>query len=171
MLKDLNFDLCVEFTIRHEGGFVDHPKDPGGRTIYGISERSHPEAWANGAPTLDQAKKIYFNGYWKPCRCQDLALPLALMVFDYAVNSGPRRAVQDLQKLLGVVADGVIGPRTIAAANAADLKNLIANYSVMRLMFLFGLSNFSTFGRGWVNRVIDCGHTAVILNVRAEHGC
>ena len=158
-----NFAKALEVVLHHEGGYVNHPSDPGGETIYGISRRSHPDVWAKGRPTLEDAKRIYHRDYWLPIKADAMPFPVALMVFDAAVNAGNRRAAILLQRALRVTADGSIGPVTLAAANRADTRTLVNHIAAERIVFNSGLSNWGSFGLGWSRRVVDVAITAVQL--------
>ena len=154
------FDDAFERTVGHEGGYVNDPRDPGGETIYGISRRSHPGAWALGRPTLEQAKNIYRDEYWTPLRCDEIPPPIDEFLFDYAVNSGVGRAAMALQAAVGSLQDGKIGPRTIAALKAKDPREVLRLLFVDRAM-TFALSpNDKTFGRGWFARLFDVTYQA-----------
>lgn len=158
------FETCLAEVLRHEGGFVDHPADPGGATNMGITRKTLAR-WRNVSPwwdlpktavqqlTRSEAAHIYRRGYWDACRGENLPAGVDLAVFDYAVNSGPDRAVRSLQRGLNVAADGRVGPVTLAAANRADAARLINALCDGRLGFLKALSSFSIFGRGWTRRV------------------
>lgn len=155
-----NFARALEVVLHHEGGYVNHPSDPGGETIYGISRRSHPDVWAKGRPTLEDAKRIYHRDYWLPIKADAMPFPVALMMFDAAVNAGNRRAAILLQRALRVTADGSIGPVTLAAANRADTRTLVNHIAAERIVFNSGLSNWGSFGLGWSRRVVDVAITA-----------
>lgn len=155
-----NFARALEVVLQHEGGYVNHPDDPGGETIYGISRRSHPDVWAKGRPTLEDAKQIYHRDYWLPIKADAMPAAVALMVFDTAVNAGNRRAAILLQRALRVTADGNIGPVTLAAANRADTRTLVNHIAAERIVFNSGLSNWGSFGLGWSRRVVDVAITA-----------
>ncbi len=155
-----NFAKALDVVLHHEGGYVNHPNDPGGETIYGISRRSHPDVWAKGRPTLEDAKRIYHRDYWLPIKADAMPYPVALMVFDAAVNAGNRRAAILLQRALRVTADGSIGPVTLAAANRADTRTLVNHIAAERIVFNSGLSNWGSFGLGWSRRVVDVAITA-----------
>lgn len=166
------FDVCVERVLRHEddsydperpgsGRLVSHASDPGGATRLGITlatfrrwrgDSSLP-ASALEAMTHEEAKAIYHAFYWNVVRADDLPAGVDYVVFDFAVNSGPRRAVAVLQRILGVTEDGVVGRETLGALAAQDRLALIENYSRARLTFLRSLPHFDTFGRGWTRRV------------------
>jgi len=114
-----SWDNAIDFVLESEGGLVDHPSDPGGLTNFGISQRAHRDV---DIRNLDRAgaEAIYKNEYWHPCRCSTMPDAVALVVFDYAVNSGNRVATRALQRAVGVTADGTIGPVTLRAIRARD---------------------------------------------------
>src|SRR5690606_31383462 len=127
-----NFQQALEKVLKHEGGFVNHPADPGGATNKGITLATYRRyIKRNGtvddlkALTTEQAGKVYKAQYWDKVRGDDLPSGLDYAVFDFAVNSGPAKAVKELQKVLGVTQDGIIGPITLEAARAANTKFLI----------------------------------------------
>jgi len=158
-----NFDQAIEHTLKEEGGFVNHPSDPGGMTNLGVTARVWEE-WV-GHPVDEKQMRnltkadvvpLYQRKYWNATRCSELPSGLDLCVFDTAVNSGPGRAVKLLQQCLGVSADGAIGPATIAAASqfkGSALLMLIEDYCSARQAFLISLPTFATFGKGWTARV------------------
>jgi lysozyme family protein len=160
-MKD-NFDKCLELMLKHEGGFVNHPQDPGGITNLGVTARVWEE-WL-GRPVSEKemraltptmVKPLYKRKYWDAVRADDLVSGVDYAVFDVAVNSGPGRAIKFLQSCVGATADGGFGPRTLAAVKVAeqDPARLIELYSARRLEFLQSLRTFPTFGRGWSRRV------------------
>jgi lysozyme family protein len=129
-LVDNNFTSSMKFILKWEGGYVNHPKDPGGETKYGISKKSHPELDIPNL-TVEAALNIYFEDYWKKAGCQLLEQPLATCVMNAAVMSGPRRAI-------GILED------------VKDWKEYLENYRV----FLFNL-NRPDFIKGWTRRIND----------------
>lgn len=147
-----SFDKAFELVVGVEGGYVNDPKDPGGRTIYGITERDHPDLWRSGPPTLAQAKARYRRDYWDAVQCDALPWPLSLFVFDAAVNQGAGAAITVLQKTLGVAQDGKLGPKTLAAAQRASREQM-AMYLADRALRYTGTRNFDRFGRGWLKRL------------------
>jgi len=157
-----NFNRVMEGVFRHEGGFVDHPRDPGGATNMGITIGTL-SAWRGRsvspddvrALTKSEAMQIYKRNYWDKVRGDDLPAGLDYVAMDGAVNSGPRRGAQWLQRALGVKDDGVIGPQTVAAARGADAASVINKALDKRMAFLRGLRTFDTFGRGWTRRVSE----------------
>lgn len=162
-----NFDQCLAFVLKHEGGWVDHPADPGGETNMGVTKRTWEEWTGKRVPpggmkslTVADVTPLYKEKYWDRVRGDDLPVGVDYAVFDYAVNSGIGRASRQLQSCLGVGVDGAIGPKTIAAANEADPVALIDCICDNRLAFLKGLKTWPTFGRGWSRRVADVSKTA-----------
>ncbi|MCZ8186514.1 MAG: acetylmuramidase [Beijerinckiaceae bacterium] len=154
------FDLALAFVLRHEGGFTDHPQDPGGATNLGITLatlsgwRGQPASVAElRALTRTEAAAIYRARYWERIAGDDLPAGLDLVVFDAAVNAGPVRASRWVQALLAVPADGRIGPVTVAAARAAGTADLIDAFTARRQAFVESLPTFRTFGRGWSRRI------------------
>jgi lysozyme family protein len=151
-----NYPACLKATLRYEGGKVDDPRDPGGRTAFGITQNTY-NAWRGKSDkdvfniTQDEVAAIYKTQYWDKIRGDDLPDGLDFAVFDFAVNSGVGRASKYLQSMVGVTQDGVIGPKTVAAAKAY----LGVRLTDMRLGFLKGLPTWDTFGRGWANRIND----------------
>jgi lysozyme family protein len=178
------FEEVIERVLRHEdaqfdpclptggGRLVSHPEDPGGWTRLGVTLatlRRH-----RNDPTLDPSEleklslaeiyNIYYLHFWLPVRADELPRGLDYAVFDCAVNSGPRRAAMLLQETLGEAAgkaDGVIGPRTIAAVRASETRDLISEFSLRRLAFLARLPNAAAFGRGWRRRVEEVERMAL----------
>jgi len=157
-----NFDTCFDLMLAHEGGYVDHPSDPGGRTNLGVTQRVWEE-WL-GRPVSEKemraltpamVKPLYKRKYWDAVRADDLVFGVDYCVFDVAVNSGPGRAIKFLQSSVGVTPDGGFGPRTLAAVKEAekDPTRLIEMYCARRLEFLQSLKTFETFGNGWSRRV------------------
>lgn len=154
-----NFDTCLQTVLRYEGGKVDDPRDPGGRTAFGITQNTY-NAWraAKKMPAQDvfnitqgEVAMIYRQNYWDKINGDNLPDGVDIAVFDFAVNSGVSRAAKYLQSTVGVTQDGVIGPATILAT-----KTYVANkVTDKRMGFLKGLSTWSVFGRGWANRVND----------------
>jgi lysozyme family protein len=158
------FDRAFDLVIAHEGGYVDHPKDPGGATKLGVTQKTL-SAWMGRPASKADVKAltpaavmpIYRKQYWDAVRGDDLPAGLDYAVFDYAVNSGPGRAARDLQRTLRVAADGVIGAMTLDAAHKAaerDEWELIRALCERRMAYLRRLKTFPVFGRGWTRRVL-----------------
>lgn len=154
----MNFDTAVAKVLGHEGGYVDHPADPGGKTRFGITEEVARRIGYKGDMRelpLDLAKQIYRRDYWNAMRADELPAGIRYVVFDAAVNSGVRQATLWLQRALGVADDGIIGPITLRAANAQNADALKTRLLAQRLRFMTNLTNWPAFGRGWARRVAD----------------
>ena len=154
-----NFDAALRHVLKSEGGYVDHPKDPGGRTNLGVTARTW-EDWIGHVPsekemrelTREKVAPLYKRKYWDAVKCDDLPAGVDYCVFDCAVNSGPGRAAKILQETVGVKPDGGIGPITLAAVKSLDPVVLINKYTEKRLAFWQSLPTFDTFGKGWTRR-------------------
>ena len=154
-----NFDKCLEMILHHEGGYVNHPKDPGGETNLGVTKRVYEE-WGGQKNmkdlTVEDVAPIYKKNYWGRAKCDQLPSGLDLAVFDWSVNSGVGRAVKKLQKMIGTVADGGIVPNTLKSLEEYirhhGLETTIENYKDIRQAFYRSLSTFNTFGKGWTRR-------------------
>lgn len=165
-----NFDKALEFVLHHEGGFVDHPADPGGATNLGCTKATW-EKWIGRPCTVDEIKALspadvgplYKEKYWDKVKGDDLPTGIDYCVFDTAINSGPGRAAKFLQEVVGVTADGAIGPRTLAAVREADPRQVIDAYCSARLKFLEELPTWPTFGRGWGRRVTDVRRQSLLM--------
>lgn len=155
-----NFPASLALILKSEGGFVNHPRDPGGMTNLGVT-RNVWKDWVKHdvdetemrSLTPELVAPLYKANYWDACKCDDLPRGVDYAVFDSAVNMGPFRAAKLLQTALGVTADGVIGRATIAAATAADPVELLEAFSQGKEAFYQSLPTFGVFGKGWLNRV------------------
>lgn len=169
-----NYQNCLEMILHHEGGYVNHPKDPGGETNLGVTKRVYEE-WMKNEPELKEMKDltvedvapIYEKNYWGRTKCDDLPSGLDLCVFDFGVNAGTGRAAKYLQTMIGTVADGGIGPNTLAKlddyVNENGIENTIENYQAARQEYYESLSTFDTFGRGWTRRVEETTEAALAM--------
>ena len=162
-----NFEESLAHVLKHEGGYVDHPKDPGGATNLGCTKKVWEE-WVGHEVTKDDIKALtiadvsplYKARYWDKCRCDDLPRGVDFAVFDLAINSGVGRASKLLQRAVGVAADGAIGPATLAAVANANPRELATKICELRLAFLQALPTWETFGKGWGRRVKETEKTA-----------
>lgn len=151
-----NFDRALEILLESEGGYVNHPSDPGGATRYGITQAVAREAGYIGdmrVLPINTAAEIYRKNYWDACNCDSLPWPLSLYVFDASVNQGVGAATRMLQKTLGTVQDGVIGDVTTRLAKQSSPDDAIEFLS-NRIMRYAETANLGVFGRGWMNRVL-----------------
>lgn len=170
-MKD-NFETCLKHLLVHEGGFVNHPRDPGGMTNLGVTAKVWAEWVGHDVNekimrelTPADVAPLYKRKYWDACRADELLSGLDYCVFDCAVNSGPGRAIKFLQSCVGVTPDGGFGVLTMAAVNKVqDAKKLIEDYSNERLEFLMSLPTFDTFGRGWSRRVKEVKDEALRMS-------
>lgn len=166
----MSFAEALHFVLQQEGGYVSNPAEPGGATNHGITQQTY-DAYrvARGLPsqpvsaiTEAEVRDIYRTGYWSACRCDDIehqaGAPLALVVFDTAVNSGVSRAATMLQELLGVPTDGAVGPITLAALAGRDYSRLVEDYLWRRLAFDASIPRNRPaalqFLPGWVHRIL-----------------
>ncbi len=155
-----NYDKCLETILHHEGGYVNHPKDPGGETNLGVTKRVYEE-WGGTKDMKDllveDVAPIYKKNYWDKLKGDNLPGGLDLCVFDFGVNAGPGRAAKYLQSMIGTTPDGGIGPMTLKALDiytgANGLVETIEEYQKRRQEYYEKLSTFATFGRGWTRRV------------------
>lgn len=169
-----NYPRCLGHLLKFEGGYVDHPRDPGGATNMGITLATLSAYRGEGASKADvrnlteaEAAAIYRRNYWNAIKGDYLADGLDLVAFDGGVNSGPSRGAKWLQKGLRVSADGKVGPRTLDAAEMADGKQVIKRACAARMGFLRGLSTFDVFGRGWSRRVASVEALAMSMYTRS----
>jgi len=147
----MNRDEAIKLILKHEGGYVNDPRDPGGETKFGIAKKFYPnEDIAN--LTEARAVEIYTKEYWNKCKCDELNIGVALYVFDTAVNQGVGFAIKMLQSVLGVTADGVIGVQTIKAANGVSASAILSDMSKIRVARYMNNKNFAIYGKGWLAR-------------------
>lgn len=165
------FEACHAITSKWEGGWSDHPADPGGKTMYGITQATLSEWLGRPASAAEiralskaQATAIYRDRYWKRVGGDQLPPGVDLCVYDFGVNSGPDRAVKSLQAALGVKPDGWIGEKTMAALRGhPNRARLIMDLCERRSAFLKSLPTWGSFGKGWSNRVADIRRRALAM--------
>ena len=158
-----NFPEALAHTLKFEGGWANHPNDPGGATMKGVTHRTYA-SYLGREVSHDELRAIpdehladiYRKRYWDACRCSELPAGLDMAVFDTAVNTGPAQAARLLQRIVGVPVDGAIGPKTIAAVNdyvaVHGLATLIEAYTEARQSFYRLLPTYVHFGEGWRKR-------------------
>jgi lysozyme family protein len=165
-----NFDDALAAVLEHEGGFVNHPKDPGGMTNLGVTKRVW-ETWVGKtvseadmrALTPATVAPMYRKQYWDAVKGDELPSGLDYLMFDFAINAGVSRAIRTMQKAIGTTPDGAIGPKTMQALRDADPDALIAKFSDEKEAFYRSLPTFATFGKGWLRRVAEVKSHAVTL--------
>lgn len=167
-----NFEHCLQIILHHEGGYVNHPEDPGGMTNLGVTKRVYEE-WVGYAVsehtmqnlTEEDVAPIYKKNYWDRVKGDDLPEGLNLCVFDFGVNAGTGRAAKYLQTMIGTVVDGGIGPNTLRTldehVSLVGLQETIEQYQENRQRYYEKLKTFQTFGRGWTRRVNETTQSAL----------
>ena len=169
-----NFEKCLEMLLVHEGGYVNHPSDPGGETNLGVTRKvweewvGHPvneKEMRNLTPTM--VAPLYKRKYWDACRADDLISGLDYCVFDVSVNSGVGRAIKLLQSSVGATPDGGFGSITAALVKKAEEEpqRIIELFSAKRLEFLESLKAFPVFGKGWSRRVQEVKNKALEMSL------
>jgi len=154
-----NFDKCLEMLLHHEGGYVNHPRDPGGETNHGVT-RLVWQRWVGKKLedgdmknlTQEDVAPLYKHEYWKRLKGDDLPSGLDFFLFDWGVNSGTSRSAKALQGVINVEQDGGIGPKTLKALAEYDSKEVLDKMHLKRQGFYEGLKTFDTFGKGWTRR-------------------
>jgi len=172
-----HFENCMPVMLRHEGGFSNHPEDPGGVTNLGVTKRNW-ERWV-GRPvsiedmrrlTVADVKPLYRKRYWEPVAGDQLPRGLALCVFDFSVNAGPARAARMLQEMVGANPDGAVGRKTLEALQAFVLAHgeaaAVQRYMNARRSYYRRLPTFRTFGRGWLRRCDETEASALRMIAR-----
>ena len=159
-----NFIRCLDAVLKHEGGYVNHPADPGGITNLGVTKKVYEE-WVGHPVSGDVMRKLtkqlvaplYKKKYWDMLKCDGIPAGLDLCVFDFGVNAGTGRSARYLQRLIGAKEDGVIGPATLRSLTFKTVElgtaEMIDRFQEARRGYYRKLSTFPTFGRGWLRRV------------------
>jgi lysozyme family protein len=166
-----NYQKCLAFTLQFEGGYVNHPRDPGGETNKGVTKRVYDAYRTRKGKAVQSVRnisdaelqEIYKRQYWDAVHGDELPIGVDACVFDLAVNSGPGRAVKQLQQALGVKVDGNLGLATVAAANGMSRTILINALIDRRNAFLKSLGTFPTFGKGWMRRTAALRKAALAM--------
>lgn len=151
-----SFDDAFDALIGNEGGYSNNPADPGGETMWGVTARvARASGYTGPMKDLprDTAKAIAKKLYWDPLRLDELDARVAFQIFDANYNGG--HPVIWMQGAAGAKVDGLIGPATIAAVQATDPLRFMLRWNALRLRYLTSLKTFSTFGKGWTNRIAN----------------
>ena len=166
----MTFDDAVAFVLRPdiEGVRSNDADDAGGLTHWGISQRAHPGVDV-ATLTRDGAIAIYEANYWRPVRCPDLLNPLRLPVFDGAVQHGVPMSARLLQVALDVEPDGLIGPRTLAAAQTQPWADVLRRYFAERMLLYAARPNWGRYGRGWARRLFACQQRVYEVRLGVDH--
>ncbi len=158
MSDTTEFNRVFERIIKHEGGYVNHPADPGGETNFGITKRT-AMAYGYTSPmrnmTRADARRIYEKAFYSRYKTWDFPPVLLFQIFDAAVNHGHGNACRMLQRAVGVLDDGVWGDVSQQALNAMSSDDVVVRFIGERLRFYTRLKHFDTFGRGWINRMAE----------------
>lgn len=152
--KPASFDAEFKRLVDREGGYVNHPQDPGGETMWGVTARvarAHGYTGAMRALPLSVARDIAKAMYWDPLGCDLYDHRVAALMFDTLYNGG--RPILWAQQACGIVADGQLGPKSRAALRAVRPWMFALRFCAARLMYLSGLRTWPTFGKGWARRV------------------
>ena len=152
------FAKAFERLMQNEGGYVNHPRDPGGETMYGVTKRvavAHGYKGSMRQLPMSFAMTIAKASYWDAASCNDFDRLVAVQLFDASYNHGPRNAIKFLQRAAGVAADGIIGPVTIAAVNALSPSVVVLKFLAKRLDFFTRIGTWNTFGKGWSRRIVE----------------
>ncbi len=164
------FKSALKHVLVHEGGWANHPEDPGGATMKGVTLATYRRHYGEDKSkddlrniSDDELRNIYRSGYWSKCRCDKLPAGVDYAVFDAAVNSGPGRSAKWLQAAVGAKQDGGIGPKTLSRVKEYEPIQVTDDMCDRRLSFLRNLSTWSTFGRGWERRVEGVRATALSM--------
>ncbi len=154
-----NFDKSLEMLLHHEGGYVNHPKDPGGETNLGVTRAVYEQYVGRQVMdgemkslTVDDVAPIYKKNYWNRVRGDDLPSGLDWAAFDWSVNSGIKRPAKVIQRFVSATQDGAIGPQTLRLIAENDPGDMIQYLYEQRQKFYERLKTFETFGRGWTRR-------------------
>jgi len=153
-----DFKECLDLVLASEGGWVNHPSDPGGETNLGVTKAVWEEYVGHPVKTMKDLTKedvapLYELKYWRAAYCEVLPRGLDFVVFSMAVNAGPGRSIKLLQSAIGCVPDGVIGPKTRELISASNSTNLIEKFCTARREYYKSLKTFPVFGKGWLARV------------------
>lgn len=184
-MANANYPACIAKVLAYEGGYSNHPKDPGGVTLEGVIQTTYDSyrrskglprkallASMRSSPDWQRERnEIYRRHYWDPVKGDALRPGEDLALFDYGVNSGPSRAAKVLQRIVGVAVDGAIGPETLKATQAKfTAVGIVKAVCQERMGFLRGLRTWGSFGKGWTRRVVDTEAVGVRMALQSYAG-
>lgn len=153
-----DFNKCIKFILKHEGGYVDNPDDPGKKTKYGISKKQYPKLDIKNI-TIEEATRIYRNDYWNKIQGDKIEDDkLALQIFDFAVNAGVKRAVKLIQRICFVKIDGIMGPLTLKSINSTLFYMNTLEYKLGRIEYYTKLAkrkSLRQFLYSWIKRTLE----------------
>ena len=152
-----NFQECLELVLKSEGGWVNNPQDPGGETNLGVTKRVWEEYVGHPVDSLKKLTKedvapLYEQKYWRPCYGEVLPRGLGYLCFSFGINAGCGRSVKLLQQSLGLIPDGIIGPRVMQKLRESNIADVIKGFSESRREYYKSLKTFPIFGKGWIAR-------------------
>ena len=152
-----NFKECLDLVLKSESGWVNNPQDPGGETNLGVTKRVWEEYVGHPVESLKKltAKDVaplYELKYWRPCYGEVLPRGLDFLCFSFGINAGCGRSVKLLQQSLGLIPDGIIGPRVMQKLRESNIADVIKGFSESRRNYYKSLKTFPIFGRGWISR-------------------
>ncbi|MCJ0830424.1 hypothetical protein MN869_18580 [Acinetobacter sp. NIPH1876] len=150
------FQDALKRVLLHEGGYVNHPSDPGGETNYGITKATAQNYGYKGSMKnipMDMVERIYKNQFWDALSCDSFPYSFAFQYFDAGVNHGLVNARKILQRALGVKDDGIVGAITLNEIRKQPQFALINLFNAERVLFYTRIKTFNTFGKGWMSRV------------------
>jgi len=157
-----NFEKSLELVLQHEGGYINHPSDPGGMTNLGVTQRVWEDYVGHKVDeatmrslTKEMVSPLYRKQYWDAVHGDQLPSGADYLAFDFSVNAGAFRCIKTIQRALKITADGIIGPVTVKAIQDTNAEEFINNFTDAKESFYKSLANFPTFGRGWFNRVAE----------------
>ena len=155
-----NFDKAIPWVLKHEGGYVNHPSDPGGETNYGITKRSYPTLDIKNI-TVDQAKYIYKRDYWFK-ELDELPYSISAKLFDMSVNMGKFQAIKIAQRAAGVKDDGMIGPKTMEALKDLNVQKMCDEQTRFYKNLATSKPSLKVFLKGWLVRAKWCPQDAPV---------
>jgi len=169
-----NYPALFDRTLGHEGGYTNDPRDPGNwtggkvgvgkllGTKFGIAANTFPHLDIKNL-TVEHARRIYKGLYWDKVKGDELPAGIDWAVFDYAINSGPFRAIVGLQRALGVADDGKLGPVTLEALRKTNPRRVVNALCDERLKLMKSLKHWPTYKKGWTRRVSEVRAAALSM--------